>query len=205
MWSMAEYCRREPLKSACWIYVLLILVPGLFFPGENAYLAESVFRYLLPGALACFAAVKFYKADVRRSFGIKGAGRSLLYCAPIGLLCGINLGVSGFPVCRPEQFVWICCAALGEEVMGRMMLFHGVLLGAGRDGLKKPILLSGVIFGLMHAVNLGVTGIRGAVFQILYTAAIGTLFAWSYHKTGCLWGCIVWHFMLNLTGLTGNL
>ena len=34
MWSMAEYCRREPLKSACWIYVLLTLVPGLFFAGE---------------------------------------------------------------------------------------------------------------------------------------------------------------------------
>lgn len=201
MVSMAEYCRREPLKSACWIYVLLTLVPGLFFPGETQYLAESVFRYLLPGALACFAAVRFYQADFRRSFGIKGLGKSLLYGAPVGLLCGINLAVAGYRGCTPGQFVWICGTALGEELMGRMMLFHGVLLGVGRDRLGSPILLSAVIFGLMHAVNMGVLGFRGAIFQILYTAVIGTLFAWSYQKTGCLWGSIVWHTLLNLTGM----
>lgn len=115
----------------------------------------------------------------------------------------INLFTAGARQISPERILWICCTALGEELMARMMLFNGIRLGQKQEGLLpgQPILLSAVVFGLMHAVNIGIFGSLGAIFQILYTAALGALFAWSYQKTGCLWGGILWHMALNLTSM----
>lgn len=199
---MIEKCKKQPLKSACWIYLALTLVPGVFLPDNAGYLTESFVRCLLPGAIACWIAVKAFGAQ-RSSLGVEGFWKSLLYSSPIAVLCIINLVTAKHGEIAFHQVVWASCTALGEELMARFMLFRGIALGsAGEDILVgNPILLSAVIFGVMHAVNAAVMGTWNALFQIVYTAVIGALFAWSYNKTGCLLGGILWHALLNLTSM----
>lgn len=203
MRRIGKYIREQPLESSCWCYLLLTVLPGVLWQGEGRWAAEAVFRYLLPGGAACAAAVRFYGASVS-ALSLRGFCRSFLYCCPIAGLCLVNLLLGGWPeAVRPEQIFWIACCALGEEVMGRMLLFSGAALGAEARGWGKPaaIVLSAVVFGLMHAVNYVAQGTAGTLIQCCYTAGIGALFAWSYQKSGCLWGGIVWHALLNLTAM----
>lgn len=201
--KLSEYARKKPLESGCWCYVLLTVVPGVLVGAEDRYVEEVVFRYLLPAAAAFAVAVRCCGARAD-ALGLKGFGWSVLYSSPIAGLCLVNLIVGNAPeAIRPEQLLWVLCCALGEEILGRMLLFHSILAGA-RDrewGPRMSIVLAGVVFGLMHAVNYAAQGAVGTILQCCYTAGTGMLLAWSYQKSGCLWGGILWHALLNFTGL----
>lgn len=193
---------RKPLESACWSYVLLTIFPGILFPTDN-FLAESLVRYLLPGAAACLLAVRFYGAGMD-ALSLKGMGKALLLCSPVALLCGANLIFGeGWAMPSAGKLLWILCGAFSEELLGRLFLFGGVRTGAAQQGWssRMTIILAGAIFGAMHAINFASQGVIGTLLQCVYTAAVGALFAWSYHKTGNLWGAILWHMALNLTAL----
>ena len=167
-------------------------------------MAEAVFRYLLPSVGACLIAVRFYEADLG-VLGIRGFGKSVFFCCPLALLCLVNLLLSrgSLEALSLGRVLWIFCGALGEEILGRLMLLSGIAAGAREQGWGegKIIALTAVLFGLMHSVNGTILGVGGTLFQCCYTAGIGGLLAWSCRKSGCLWGGILWHTLLNLTGL----
>ena len=198
-----RYLRENPLESSVCCYVLLTIVPGVFWGAEEQYAAEAVFRYLLPGAGACVIAARCYGASPGM-LGCKGFGKSVLYGCSMALLCLANLiSGGGLEPVQPDWALWIFCCALGEELLGRMLLLSGIASGArGRGwGEGRIVALSAALFGLMHAVNGAVLGPAGAFFQCCYTAGIGWLLAWSCRKSGCLWGGVLWHALLNLSGL----
>lgn len=200
---LGRYIRGQPLESSCWCYVLLTVVPGVFWGGGERYAVEAVCRYLLPGAAACLVAVHFYGAEWK-TLGREGFGRSLLLGSPMALLCLANvLYRGGVELPPPDRAIWIFCGALGEELLGRLLLLGGIAADAGERGWgeKRIIALAAILFGLMHAVNGAALGVAGTLLQCCYTAAIGGLLAWSCRKSGCLWGGILWHALLNLTGL----
>ena len=85
-----RYLRENPLESSVCCYVLLTIVPGVFWGAEEQYAAEAVFRYLLPGAGACVIAARCYGASPGM-LGCKGFGKSVLYGCPMALLCLANL------------------------------------------------------------------------------------------------------------------
>ena len=200
---MSNYFQEYPLRSACLSYFLLALAPGVFFQGQAVnFLAEALIRYLIPGVLACVLAEKFYGGNWRRALGWRGLGRSICCCAPAGVLCAANL-LTHSAALSPQKILWICAMALGEELTARFLLFLGLREAARQRGQSAgwAVLASGVLFGLMHAVNFGELGGIQTLLQCLYTAGIGALFAWAYWKSGNLWGPILWHALLNLTGL----
>lgn len=191
----------KPLESACWCYLLLTILPGILVYSNSYWLMDAIIRYILPGALAVLLAIRFYGGE-GKNLGMQGFFRSILHCAPIAVLCVVNVLVgefSGFP--SAGNLVLILFGAAGEELLARFMLLLGICAGArDRDwGGTMTIVVAGVIFGLMHAINFLSQGMIGTIFQCCYTAVIGGLFAWSYRKTGCIWGGVLWHFLLNLT------
>ena len=102
----------------------------------------------------------------------------------MALLCLANLiSGGGLEPVQPDWALWIFCCALGEELLGRMLLLSGIASGARGRGWGE------------------VLGPAGAFFQCCYTAGIGGLLAWSCRKSGCLWGGVLWHALLNLSGL----
>lgn len=62
------------------------------------------------------------------------------------------------------------------------------------------MLVSGVSFGLLHALNAIATGdVFAALIQVIYTAAIGMLDGAIYLRSRNLWGVILMHTLTDVS------
>jgi membrane protease YdiL (CAAX protease family) len=78
-------------------------------------------------------------------------------------------------------------------------IFRGLMLNALKArGFWRAAILTSVLFGLTHAMNV-VTGksIAEDVAQVLYAVAIGFAFAALVLKKGILWPLVLAHFLIN--------
>jgi membrane protease YdiL (CAAX protease family) len=96
------------------------------------------------------------------------------------------------------------CLMVGffEEMAFRGVIFLRILKKNPEDKLWQflSIVLSSVIFGLVHLVNL-LESSPGAVFlQIGYSALIGAMCAVILLKTANIWLCVVIHGLYNFAG-----
>ncbi|MSO41405.1 MAG: CPBP family intramembrane metalloprotease [Solirubrobacterales bacterium] len=71
------------------------------------------------------------------------------------------------------------------------LFFRGFVFGGFRSRLSlwPAVLISGLIFGMIHA-STGIT-------TVIPLAALGCVLAWVYDKTGSLWPCIFIHVINN--------
>lgn len=83
-------------------------------------------------------------------------------------------------------FIGVVLVPFAEEV-----LFRGVLFAALRRtcGVTSAVVLSSMIFGLMHMPG----------WQMPFV--LGLLLAWLYHRTGSLWAPVIAHMMVNVAAL----
>ena len=89
-----------------------------------------------------------------------------------------------------------------RSVLTEELLFRGVLLYIliKKIGSTKGILISSVLFALMHWINPGVWGnIPQMATVFIYTFAMGLLLAFAYAKTFSLLAPFAIHFGWNLT------
>jgi len=102
-------------------------------------------------------------------------------------------------------FIWIFMIRPGlwEEVA-----FRGVILPLLSRKYKQiiSILISGVIFGLVHAPNLTFVLLSGldpllAVFQVIYATLIGFSMGYMFIKTKSLLPSIIYHYLIDTVGL----
>ena len=83
---------------------------------------------------------------------------------------------------------------------GEEATFRGVALRALQSiGLMRAAVLSSVLFGAFHLVNLSLgSSPTDVAFQVLYTALIGFAFAAPALVTGAIWPLIVIHAAMDL-------
>ena len=97
----------------------------------------------------------------------------------------------------------VLCVGVLEE-----LAFRGVLLplllrrfGATARGMWKSVLLSSVIFGFVHLVNLiEGAGVAATLMQVGYSILTGALCAVLLLRTGNLGYCMVFHAVFNFGG-----
>lgn len=180
------------------LYVLLAFAPGL--TGSSPLWMMCVVRYILPGLLAAAAAIVCF--DAPRSFGgFRSCMKSILWSAPIAILCIVNVAVGEFSPGR--QVVPSVLAGVSEEFLCRLMLYSALVLHFcdKEQGQTRAVLLSSLLFGLAHLSNLGGGGgVAGVLFQCCYTTLVGIVFANGYRRSGSILGSVLWHVLLNLTG-----
>ncbi len=80
----------------------------------------------------------------------------------------------------------IIMAPIGEEFVYRKL----VIDRTKRYGALPSILVSGILFGLMH----------GNFYQLFYTVALGMIFAYVYYNYGKIHICIFLHMAVNFMG-----
>ena len=109
------------------------------------------------------------------------------------LLVSGNASVDSWqPKFSLELLLWLLVFILvgfGEEILGR-----GYIMSVLRQTKSLPmvVIISSVIFGLMHAFNPGV-----GILPIINITLVGTLFAYMYIKSGNIWMPIGYHITWN--------
>ena len=106
---------------------------------------------------------------------------------------GKELGVCnpGVGIAIAAVLLIVVIAPLTEELFFRGFFFGGL---RGRWGLWPSALVSGAVFGLVHAP----TGPTAAI----PLAGLGVGLAWLYEKTGSIWPSITAHFLNNAIAIT---
>jgi membrane protease YdiL (CAAX protease family) len=101
---------------------------------------------------------------------------------------GGELGIGGESVLVAVVAVLLIVglASISEELFFRGFLFAGL---RSRWPLWAAALLSGVIFGLIHAP----TGITA----VIPLSVLGVVLCWLYERTGSIWPCVLVHTINN--------
>ena len=100
----------------------------------------------------------------------------------------------------PVNFILAFAAFFGEEYGWRYYLQP---LLQKRFGLRKGVLILGVVWGLWHLpcdFFYYVTPDKGLIMtaaQIITCVTLGIFFAWAYMKTGNIWVPVILHYMNN--------
>ena len=90
---------------------------------------------------------------------------------------------------------------LFEEVLfrGLVLLVLLKVMGQTKKGVVKAVIISSVIFGVVHLANLVVADVLPVVTQVFYASAVGVLFAALYLRTKTLWIPIIYHGFVNVS------
>jgi membrane protease YdiL (CAAX protease family) len=123
----------------------------------------------------------------------------LLYIA----LILASVALRGFPSAATIAFVFVNTLLVGisEELMFRGILFRGAL---SRMTRWKAIWLSCFLFGLVHALNVLITGdLAAALLQALAAFMSGVLFMALRIRTGSLYPLIIVHALWDFSLFVG--
>lgn len=125
---------------------------------------------------------------------------------------GIYFGCRSFM--GTETLSWVCMlgaapfAALGfikyngmtAEKIAKAWIRSEILMPRKPNRIFRCLLISGVSFGLLHALNAIATGdVFAALIQVIYTAAIGMLDGAIYLRSRNLWGVILMHTLTDVS------
>ncbi len=210
--------RRVCLGIALLGMAILLAYELLGLEGKLFWRFDASLRYLLSMTLTRLIAGGIFTAMlINLGYRIlspvnKGFWRSL----PV-LLPAFLVAVNNFPfscVIRGEAVItspwWVIalvffeclCVAFFEETAFRGVVFLGLAARKPRDRrwVFWSVVLSGVIFGLIHIVNLYQSSPLAVLMQIGYSALVGAMCSVVLIKTANLWLCIFLHALFNFGG-----
>lgn len=193
---------RIVLKTAGAMLVLL-----LFFFAQGAIVVigeiEGISSILIRGgviwglvALTLAYYIIRYKGISKLGFrsAEKGAAKRMLYFSPLLLIAlspfaaGINFN-GGAALILANLFLTLGIG-MAEEIF-----FRGIICGAwlGR-GVGKAMMLSSVLFGFSHILNLaGGADFGETILQICFALVYGMAFALIFAESGSLLPCVLLH------------
>lgn len=132
----------------------------------------------------------------------------------LGLSLSVNVGILGPPEGSTPKAVWqvvvfliaMFLIGLAEEALFRGVIAQTLLehCGASRAGIWKAVVLSGLIFGAGHTVNILESAPLGVLIQVCITASLGILYAAIYFRTGNLWVLVFLHALQDTAALINS-
>ncbi|MBQ4100515.1 MAG: CPBP family intramembrane metalloprotease [Oscillospiraceae bacterium] len=192
------------------LQILWDIIPT-FIWGEDNWFTSSLgawFRTIIPMYLIafpiCFLLMKRVPAET--SAGVKLGGKNFWLFIPI-ILCVMYAGniigtilsyiLSGGTAQNPLEnllfddnpmkiLVVVILAPIIEEFICRKLIIDRTR----KYGEKTAILLSALVFGLLH----------GNLYQFFYAFGLGLIFAYIYVRTGRLRYSIIYHTIVNFIG-----
>lgn len=138
-------------------------------------------------------------------FKRKVTGRTVLVFSPWLLIPLLQLTDVGMVTAGPARIAsfaaWALLVGFAEEG-----LLRGVVLRALRPaGVMRAAVLSSLLFGLAHLVNvLDGRDLFSTLVQVVYATFIGIGFAGPFVATGAIWPAIVVHALIDFTDAAGR-
>ena len=137
--------------------------------------------------------------------------RSLVFCLPAFLVAVNNFPfipvitgkatINGSPEKIALLLIECFCIGFFEELAFRgLFLWIAQRKRGDRRWIFCSILLSSVVFGLIHLINLFESSPIAVLMQIGYSALIGAMCSVVLLKTANIWFCVVIHGLFNFCG-----
>ncbi len=201
------------ISAQQWLAVLFLAIGTLLFQYLPFFLAPqadaTVLKFIGKGIISLLAGLLINWLGWWQEIGftLRLNWREWLSYLPLLILAGLSALVSDFLVTDPAQITFFALYALligfAEEVIVRG-IFLRLLLPKGR---VSAVLLSSVIFGVMHLGNLWMgADLGGTLTQVGYATLIGIAFAGTLSYGRSIWPLIVIHALVDffpmLTGPT---
>ena len=150
------------------------------------------------------------KNDLQKRYGLCRSpipARRFLYYVPLVILVLGNLwngaAVNYSPAETACRIACMLCVGFLEEVIFRGLLFKAI----ARDNIKSAVIISSVIFGIGHIINLingsGMNLVNN-LCQIVFAVAVGFLLVTVFYRGGSLIPCILVHSAINTLGTFAN-
>lgn len=198
--------------------IVLILVAGGLsqsaLPTEQSELIPTIIRC---GLLTILVAVLLSRWGWWRRVGFKPpkTKRDLLYFAiPLVIPLVLNL-VPSAALGNPPNLLEVIADAFSRPTYVLIDLavsllisftqegiFRGVMLQAILPrGTWKAVIITALLFGLIHLLGLLFQGAEATALQVSYLLATGFLFAALVVKKGLIWPLIIIHFLWDFTGI----
>ena len=202
---MKELTTRSPVRFAILVTLALFVVDGAlalvvprFFDDERVLqVSQDIGQYAL--AIGLLTSLGWWR---RAGFTKLPDARSLLVVLPLLIIPAIQLLAFDLGTHDTVMIVVIIEAAIAAGFTEEA-LFRGVILRALEPiGLFAAAVLSSVLFGVVHLVNL----VAGAdllltVDQVVSAGALGFAFAAVVLVTGRIWPVIVIHAGMDILGM----
>lgn len=181
-----------------WGYGGQLLVKSIFnYPQGSAIVHESILAMLVLIVMLIFH--NSYVFTQKKANLKKGLFYGLFYI--IGGLLFMTISIPGLITLKSGYAlinVTILCLLIGicEEFLCRGWLLNEFLerFGDTKKGIWYSIIVSGLIFGLMHIANIfaGQDAI-GTIMQVVSASATGIVLGLIYYKTKNIWSVIILH------------
>lgn len=202
-----EYMKKEIFKSDIIFAICSIVIYIVIFNGA-ALLSDIIgipnLLTVVVGFLMClFMVLVLYKRKKMSYYGLNSLKnlnhlRLLLY-VPMLVIASVNLW-QGFHINDTiAQIILISlsmiCVGILEELIFRSFLMKALL----HKGPTFAIVISTLIFGLFHALNL-VFGadLMPTLLQVVYSMAFGFMCCVFFYKTNNVIPCIICHALGNI-------
>lgn len=181
------------------IWTTITVVGGILTTGGEGTLSEAVgahvgWTFLVASAFILAVVLWQGWGDVGLNRGADAAGWRLTWLPMLYVVGGFGLAtLLGLPPMSVLLLVLINTALVGfsEELMFRGVLLQGF---RHRTTIWIAVLLTSVMFGAIHSLNVFVTGdLKGALLQSSAAFLSGLMFIALRLRTGSLWPPIILH------------
>lgn len=176
------------------------------YPQGNLVISEAVLAFMVLIVMLLFK--NSYVFTQKRESFKTGLFYGLFYLIGSVVFCLIN--IEGFKSGLALVNLVLGCLLVGicEEFLCRGWLLNEFLerYGDTKKGIWYSIIISGVIFGLMHIGNIFSLGqsVPMTVTQMISAAGTGILFGLIYYKTKNIWSVIFLHGLWDFSLFLGD-
>ena len=177
---------------------------GLFIPVSLVSIISAVVTVLLAALIYRL----WFRPETEGMLRGGEPGAGLRYILLIAVYAVVS-SLLGFAVMREKPFFHApTLAIVAAAVMAGFLeelLFRGLFLtsmmrkSTGRDRIVTALLVSSVVFGLMHGTNiLSGANVGSSILQVFGTFFVGIALGALYLRTGSLWPCMIVHTLFDI-------
>lgn len=212
---MKSIIEKNPFIFSIGFVVITMLVPwGLLYPLASyidSYLYSGL-KYFVSLIIAVLITLGIWR-KIPGSLGVDKFLKNLFTFGLLGLICVIpplifsydTVDISPTPLIVIEFIFYIINVVVAEEFIFRVVILPLFIkkYGTTKKGLIKGVLLSQIVFGLRHLINLILFpgSLITTLGQVLFTFMAGVYLAAIYIRTKNIWINVVIHFLEDFASL----
>jgi len=211
---MIKICKQHVILSSIIISIFLVFL--LRWLSWKCIFNQPYADWMtyITRTLVCVGLIGLLRIGKNGGFQKKGFLKSLLYGIPFyvigigsAILSNWRTDIASLQIISWNRVfiftITILLVSVNEEIWLRALILNllSTRFASTKRNEWKTVIISAVIFGGMHLVNLTHMDIINVIVQMINAFAGGILFGAIYVKTRNIWGLIVIHFIVNWISL----